>query len=125
MYGVDEPQLQLTLAYEEHSIPVLSTFGEIDLHSVKDFDALLTRGVFEARKTGCLMVDLRGVELLDVIGFKTLLKARDRLHWAEAELVVVCDEQIKRWLENNGFSEAFDALYSDIRTAAESCLSPA
>lgn len=79
MYTAELPLLTTGLGCEQHGVPVVSAFGEIDLSTISEFEMSLAKSVLEARELGRMIVDLRGTEFMDVVGMRSLLRARGQL----------------------------------------------
>jgi anti-sigma B factor antagonist len=116
-------QFTATLFHEEGGVPIVSAFGEIDLFSAREFDALLAQAIWQAGKTRGVVVDLRGVEFMDVAGLRVLIKARTALRVTGGQLAVVCGPPTRRLFEAAGAVESF-GLYPDLRVAVEGCSKP-
>lgn len=101
----------------------MSIFGEIDLSSAPKLDALITKAVTQAGDTGCVVVDLGGVEFMDIVGLGTLIRGREELlkEVPEGLFIVVCGGQVRRLMEVAELTEVF-VLYPDLHTAMEECL---
>lgn len=105
-------------------MPIVSAFGEIDLSSARELDALLAQAVWQAEAAGGVVVDLGGVEFMDVVGLGVLIKSRVALRETSGgSLAVVCEGHVSRLFEAAGLSESFD-LYPDLRAAVEGCSRP-
>jgi anti-anti-sigma factor len=106
-------------------VPVVSVFGEIDLSSAPKLDALITRAITQAGDTGCVVVDLGGVEFMDIVGLGSLIRGRAKLlkEIPEGMFVVVCGGQVRRLVEVAELTEVF-VVYPDLHSAVEECLKP-
>lgn len=107
MYVPQHPKLlQTTLLMDAHRTPVVSVFGEIDLSTNDTLGDALLAALLKA-ESGCLIVDLRGVEFMDVTGVHSLLAAQEnlRLLATGGELLVVCNERILWLIETLGLEE--------------------
>lgn len=123
MCSSDLPRFTATLLRESRGVPIVSIFGEIDLSSAPKLDALITKAVTQAGDTGCVVVDLGGVEFMDIVGLGTLIRGREELlkEVPEGLFIVVCGGQVRRLMEVAELTEVF-VLYPDLHTAMEECL---
>lgn len=112
------PDFAATLVQEEGGTLILSVFGEIDLNTVHDFNLLMLKAVAEAGVGGSVIVDLIGVEFMDVSGLRVLTNGRSVLESSPGgSLAVVCGSRIMRLFEiTGGLMESFD-LYPDLGSA--------
>lgn len=108
------PGFAATLMQEEGGTPILSVFGEIDLYTVHDVDLLMLAAVAEAGEGGSVIVDLSGVDFMDLSGLKVLIAGRGILEDSPGgTLVVVCRGQVRRLFEiTAGLMKSFE-LYPD------------
>jgi anti-anti-sigma factor len=68
---------QLTIQSErDHGAHVVALFGELDLSNVSQLDEEMQR--VDAGDAKALVLDLRGLEFIDLAGIATLLKAEAR-----------------------------------------------
>ena len=106
-----------TLLYEDGGTPVVSAFGEIDLSTFHDLDVLLMKAISEAGNGRCVVVDLRGVEFMDLAGLRVLINGRNVLQSVPGgSLAVVCEGQVRHLFDIAGLTEDFE-LYPDLGSA--------
>lgn len=115
LYG--SARLSATLLQEDGGTPVVSAFGEVDLATFHDLDVLLMQAISIAGQSGYarhVVVDLRGVEFMDITGLRVLINGRNILSSASGgSLAVVCGERIGRLFEIAGLTEDFE-LYPNL-----------
>lgn len=80
------PRLSVQLDDVE-GIPIIRTFGEIDLYTLPEFDHALKEVV--ARGTPTIIVDLTGISYLDSAGLSSLLSAYRKLADRNAVMYIV------------------------------------
>lgn len=112
------PSFTATLLHEEGGTPIVSVFGEVDLCNAHDLDILMLKAVAEAGEGGTVIVDLGGVEFMDLTGLRVLISGRSVLEDSPGgSLAVVCGTQVARLFEvTDGVTESFD-LYPDLDSA--------
>lgn len=112
------PGFAATLMREEGGTPILSVFGEVDLNTVHDLDILMMKAVAEAGEGGSVIVDLSGVEFMDLSGLNVLISGRSILENSPGgSLNVICGVRVARLFEvTEGLMESFD-LYPDVVSA--------
>lgn len=117
---INVPGFAATLVQEECGVPILSIFGEIDLDTVHDLNILMLKAVAEAGEGGSVIVDLGGVEFMDLTGLRVLAGGKSVLESSPGgSLVVVCGSQVARLFEvTDGLTESF-TLYPDLGSAVE------
>lgn len=116
------------LLQEEGGTPIVSAFGEIDLHTVQELDTLMLRAISESGGGGSVIVDLGGsvivdlggTEFMDCSGLSVLIRGQSVLDDSGGALAVVCGERIGRVFEAAGLVEDF-RLYEDLGSAVERC----
>lgn len=122
--ATDLPGFAATLFHEDEGVPIVSAFGEIDLSTARELDALLAQAIWQAGDAGGVVVDLAGVEFMDVVGLGVLIKSRTALRETSGgSLAVVCEGHVSRLFEAADLSESFD-LYTGLRAAVEGCSGP-
>lgn len=112
--GFTIPSFAATLMREESGTPILSVFGETDLYNVHDLDLMMMRAVAEAGEGGSVIVDLSGVDFMDLSGLNVLVAGRSVLEESPGgSLPVVCQGQVRRLFEiTAGLTGSFE-LYPD------------
>lgn len=110
------PDFAATLVQEEDGTPIVSVFGEVDLHTVHDLDILMLKATSEAGESGFVIVDLGGVEFMDLTGLRVLINAQSILENSGGSLAVVCGGQAGRLFEVTGLADDFE-IYDDLGSA--------
>lgn len=88
--------LRTTLTLDDRWTPIISIFGEVDLSNLDVFESALSGAVRRA-EFGCMMVDLRGTEFIELLGMKALLDAHEVFdaHSPGGRLLVVCHRRTR------------------------------
>lgn len=111
------PCFTATLLQEEGGTPVVSVFGEVDLCNAHDLDILMLKAMAESGESASVIVDLGGVEFMDLTGLRILISARSVLENSPGgSLAVVCGGRVMRLLEITGLTEDFE-IYPDLGSA--------
>lgn len=111
------PCFTATLLREEGGTPVVSVFGEVDLCNAHDLDIMMLKAIAESGKSASVIVDLGGVEFMDLTGLRILISARSVLENSPGgSLAVVCNGRVMRLLEVTGLMEDFE-VYPDLGSA--------
>lgn len=120
------PELEGTFCHDESGNPVISFFGEIDLATANEFEAMLSGALSKVGDSHCILVDLRGVEFMGVTGLHCLLGVRGQLREQipEGSLLVVCGGGIQRLIELCELDYELTPC-RDLPEAANGCLIPA
>ncbi|MDN5696993.1 MAG: STAS domain-containing protein [Rubrobacter sp.] len=121
MYSCDpatgRPGFTATLLQGKGGTPIVSVFGEVDLCNADDLDILMLKAIAESGKSAYMIVDLGGVEFMDLTGLRILISARSVLENSPGgSLAVVGSEPVMRLLEVTGITEDFE-LYPDLVSA--------
>lgn len=96
----------------------MSVFGEVDLCNAQDLDILMLKAIAESGESASMIVDLGGVEFMDLTGLRILMSARSVLENSpDGSLAVVCNGRVMRLLEITGLMEDFE-IYPDLGSAA-------
>lgn len=110
------PDFTATFVQEEDGTPIVSVFGEVDLHTVHDLDILMLKATSEAGEGESVIVDLGGVEFMDCSSLRALVCARSVLEDSGGSLAVVCGRQAGRLFEVTGLADDFE-VYPDLGSA--------
>lgn len=107
-----------TLVQEEGGTQIVSVFGEVDLSNAHDLDILMLKAVAEAGDGGSVIVDLGGVEFMDLSGLKVLMSGRNILEDSSSgTFAVACQGQVRHLFEiTAALTESFE-LYPDLGSA--------
>lgn len=111
------PGFTATLLQEESGTPIVSVFGEVDLCNAHDLDILMLKAIAASGESASVIVDLGGVEFMDLKGLRVLISAQSVLENSPGgSLAVVCGRRVMRLLEITGLTEDFE-LYPDLGSA--------
>lgn len=115
--AVGLPGFTATLLREKGGTPIVSAFGEVDLCSAHELDAMMLKAIAESGEAARAIVDLGGVEFMDIAGLRVLIKAQSVLRNSPGgSLAVVCNGHLRRLFEIAVPTEGFE-LYPDLGSA--------
>lgn len=110
------------LSLDERGTPTVSVFGEIDLFNVSMLEWTLFSALCQSQSE-CLIVDLRGVEFIDLVGIKSLLRTNKDLDLLVpgGRLLVACDERVAALIELLGVEDRLQTC-PEVTQAHKLCL---